>query len=53
MRQLWPETGVSLAIFQDMNQMLYVLFAIFFCYCIIKGIKGKKFWRWIQKNISL
>ena len=49
MRQLRPETGESLTIFQNTNKRLYVLCTNFFTYCIIKGIKVKKFSRWIEK----
>ena len=43
MRQLLPETGESLAIFQNTNKNLYVLCTNYFTYCIIKGIKVKNF----------
>ena len=33
--------------------MLFVLFTNFFTYCIIKGIKGKIFWGWIEKYRSM
>ena len=49
MRQVRPERGESLAIFQNTNKNLYVLYANYFTYCVIKGIKIKKFWRWIKK----
>ena len=52
MRQLHPETGKSLAIFQITNKKLYVLYTNFFTYCIIKGIKVKKFWRRIKKVLA-
>ena len=42
MRQLRPEKGESLAIFQNNNEKLYVLCTNLFTYCIIKGIKVKK-----------
>ena len=44
-----PETGESLAIFQNTNKKLYVLCTNYFTYYIIKGIKVKKVWRWIKK----
>ena len=49
MRQLRPETGESLAVFQNTNKNLYVLCTNYFTYCIIKGVKVKKFRRWIKK----
>ena len=51
--QLRSEIGDSLANFQNTNKMLFVLFTNLFTYCIIKGITGKKFWRWIEKNVVL
>ena len=52
MRQLRPETGESLAIFQNTDKKLFVLCTNLFTYCIIKGIKVRKFWRWIEKVLA-
>ena len=38
MRQVWPETGGSLEIFQNTKKKLYVLCTNLFIYCIIKGV---------------
>ena len=41
MRQLQPETGESLEIFQNTDPIVFVLFiSIFLNYCIKEGIKG-------------
>ena len=45
------EQGNPLKFFQNTNKKLYVFCTNLFTYCIIKGIKVKKFWRWI-KNVS-
>ena len=52
MRPLRPGTGESLAIFQNTNEKLFVLCTNLFAYCIIKGIKVKKFWRLIEKVLA-
>ena len=52
MRQLWPGTGESLAIFQNTNKKLFVWCTNLFIYCIIKGIKVQKFWRRIKKVLA-
>ena len=44
MRHIRPETEESLAMFQNTNKMLFFLYTDLFAYCIIKGIKIKKFW---------
>ena len=44
MRQLRPETGESLVIFQNTDPIVFVLFiSLFFTYCIKEGIKGNIF----------
>ena len=44
MRQLQPETGESLAIFQNTDPIVFVLFiSLFLTYCIKEGIKGNIF----------
>ena len=41
MRQLRPETGESLAIFQNTDPIVFALFIyLFLTYCIKEGIKG-------------
>ena len=41
MRQLRPETGESLAIFQNTDPIVFVLFiSLIFTYCIKEVIKG-------------
>ena len=41
MRQLRPEKGESLAIFQNTDPLVFVLFiSLFLTYCIKEGIKG-------------
>ena len=50
MRQLRPETGVSLAMFQNTNPIVLVLFiSIFLTYCIKEFIKGNIFGHYIKK----
>ena len=45
MRQLWSETEESLAMFQNIDPIVFVLFiSLFLTYCIKEGIKGKIFW---------
>ena len=44
MRQLWPETEESLAIFLNTDPIVFVLFIYLFFTCFIKeGIKGNIF----------
>ena len=43
MRQLGPETGESLANFQNTDKNLFVLCTNFFTYCVKEGIKGNLF----------
>ena len=44
MRQIRPETGESLAIFQNTDPIIFVLFiSIFLTYCIKEVIKGNIF----------
>ena len=41
MREIRPETGESLAIFQYTHPIVFVLFiSLFLTYCIKEGIKG-------------
>ena len=50
MRQLRPETGVSLAMCQNTHPIVSVLFIyLFLTYCIKEGIKGNIFGHYIQK----
>ena len=54
---LWGSYGLKqrnpLQFFQNTNKNLYVLCTNYFTNCIIKGIKIKKFWRWIKKLSAL
>ena len=44
MRQLWPETVESLAIFQNTDPIVFVLFIyLFLTYCIKEGIELNMF----------
>ena len=50
MRQLRPETCESLAIVQNTDPIVFVLFiSLFLTYCIKEGIKGNIFGQYIQK----
>ena len=50
MRQLWPEKGDNLAIFQNTDPTVFLLFIfIFLTYCIKEGIKGNVFGHYTQK----
>ena len=41
MRQIQPETGGSLVIFQNIDRIVFFLFiSLFLTYCIKEGIKG-------------
>ena len=47
-RQIQPETGESLVIFQNTDPIVFVLFiSLFLTYCIKEGIKGNIFGHYI------
>ena len=41
--------GIPCHFFSNTNKKLYILYTNLFNYCIIKGIKVNKSWRWIKK----